>query len=443
MNSHFCDKYGPRRISDIIDKEFVHHFTGWLKNFKNETNKCLLITGSHGSGKTCRVKTILGELNYEIRYLNLHTFKKIPEKKMQERLEYLYEVTSPYTSMGLLRKKPVIVIDELDTSSLVAMEKSQMINLIKLNDTYKICPIIFVFDTKHNKIINKLKKGTSELKMATPTTDNLFALLHVITNGEKIKIANINVADKIIEFAQNDYRRLCTILYDLSLEKQIITDKIATKYLDLQCKKCVSYDLFESSKLLLDGFVENKDEKTFVDDCLKLYDLEKINIPLILHQHYIDKIMSTKYPNHNMIKSLTSALSYGDVIDNYIYGEQRWDLVPVHGFYSCCLPSYLLRSIAKKSSISLDFPKDLNKTSIKRLNVKHIINADRLFNTMDSINYIYMGKIFASLLQNNKIDELKSLMKQYKMTYEDIDSIIKIDKNTEIKIAITTKQKKY
>jgi hypothetical protein len=164
-----------------------------------------------------------------------------------------------------------------------------------------------------------------------------------------------------------------------------------------------------------------------------------------MHQHYIDRLLSINNNNNNnnkIIPQITKSISFGDVVDNYVYGEQRWDLTKVHGYYSCCYPSYLLKSIPKGNNIRLDFPKDLNKTSIKKLNGKHIKIANKTFNTLDPINYIYIGKILTSYINNNNISQLKEIIKKYKLSIDDIENIIKIDKSKPSKVVITMKQKK-
>jgi hypothetical protein len=308
---------------------------------------------------------------------------------------------------------------------------------MKINNKSAICPIIFIFDNKHSKLINILRKGAYEISIEQPNDIEMMNLLKKICCLEGIRIKNESVAKKIIYFSQNDFRRLCTILYDIvkDVNGESLTNEHIEKYKTMMMEKNVSIDLFKATKKLLTHF-------TSIDECYKLYDIEKVNIPLMIHQNYPTIIdpQNNNMNKYKLLKNLTKSLSYGDVIDNYIYGEQRWDITNVHGFYSCCYPSYLLNE-----QKLYEYPKffvDMGRTSNKRLNKKHILNASKTFNSTNSFDYVYINKIFVHLISKNIMDDLVKIMKIYKLSIDKIDDILKIDKNTKHKIILTAKQKK-
>ena len=84
----------------------------------------------------------------------------------------------------------------------------------------------------------------------------------------------------------------------------------------------------------------------------------------------------------------------------------------------------------------------MGRTSNKRLNKKHILNASKTFNSTNSFDYVYINKIFVHLISKNIMDDLVKIMKIYKLSIDKIDDILKIDKNTKHKIILTAKQKK-
>jgi hypothetical protein len=46
------------------------------------------------------------------------------------------------------------------------------------------------------------------------------------------------------------------------------------------------------------------------------------------------------------------------------------------------------------------------------------------------------------MITDNNIDEIIKIMKEYKLSLENIENILKIDKNNQYKNILTTKQKK-
>ena len=88
-------------------------------------------------------------------------------------------------------------------------------------------------------------------------------------------------------------------------------------------------------------------------------------------------------------------ISKGDVIENYIYGDQNWDLQNIHGFYTCVLPSFYICENIKKNNdyIPIKFPLDLNRTSIRKINIKNINNANKYMPNMRISDYIYINKL--------------------------------------------------
>jgi len=208
------------------------------------------------------------------------------------------------------------------------------------------------------------------------------------------------------------------------------------QYINDTCGKNQDIDLFTSARFLLTQY-EN------IDKCMKLYEIEKVLLPLTIHQNYIKILLNNYDDNTNKyIDIISDAFSTGDIIENYIYGEQNWDLQEVHGYYTCILPSYIMNKNTSKKYVQLDFSSDLNKTSIKNINKKNIINASKCFNKMDIYDYININKIFMFLIMSEHIQKMIDMIKNYHPSMEDIESILKIDKMKTCKIQLTTKQKK-
>lgn len=91
---------------------------------------------------------------------------------------------------------------------------------MKLNNKFAVCPIIFISDTKHTKLISNIRKGTYEVSISEPTDEDIMELLMKICYYEKIRLRNRDVAKEIINYTQHDFRRLCIVLQDLVNESK-------------------------------------------------------------------------------------------------------------------------------------------------------------------------------------------------------------------------------
>ena len=196
-----------------------------------------------------------------------------------------------------------------------------------------------------------------------------------------------------------------------------------------------------------------------MDNCLLYYETEKVLLPLMIHQNYINFITNNKHQSDkskiSQIKDIANILSKGDLIENYIYGDQNWDIQNIHGFYTCIATSYMLYNFNNNpdpsykgslndndNKINLEFTMDLNKTSIKKINKKNITNIKKYIPNMNSLDFLYAIIILRALIANNNIKKCLEIIKNYKLKIEYIDSLLKIDKIKPIKTYIPLKFKK-
>jgi DNA polymerase III delta prime subunit len=492
------NKYKPQKISDIAgNKKAIDQILSWLNNFednkkkiltKHKTGKkkkinkikipeieindediedipiededinteipypikngnktdspksCLIITGNHGVGKTSSIHAILNELKYVIQIIN---FSKITTgKNIKDVIERITNTSDILKIMdGQKNTKNVIVIDELESLT-SNTEKNCISALIKTNEYYWFCPIIFISNNQHNKMLSDIKKNSLEIRFFQPFPQDMLIILKKITENENINIKNQSVAYKIIEHSQKDFRRLIFILQDLkyAYNNEIITMEMLDEYCLTSKKKDVDFDLFNATELLLHSY-------TSIDDSIRYYETEKTLLPLMIHQNYIKSILSIsdekKIETYENISNISELLSNGDVIENYIYGEQNWDMYEVHGYYTCVATSYILSKINPyKESSKLDFPMDLNRTSIQKINRKNIINANKCLNNMNIHDYIYINQIVRKMLLDNKNSECMKLFDGYGIKMEHIESLLKVDKIQSSKTNLAPKQKK-
>jgi DNA polymerase III delta prime subunit len=436
-NDIFSNENENENENEIMDET---NFDNFNINKSVGPKSCLLITGNHGVGKTACVHAILNDLGYKIQIIN---FSKITTgKNIKDVIERMTNSSDILMLMdGHKSIKNVIIIDELESLTSLT-EKNCISALIKTNESNWFCPIIFISNNQHNKLLSDIKKNSMEIRYWPPFPNEMLIVLKNIAEKEHININNQATSYKIIEHSQRDFRRLIFILQDLkyAFGKNMITMEMIDDYCMTSKKKDVDFDLFNATELLLHSYKS-------VDDCMRYYETEKTLLPLMIHQNYIKSILTIADENsletYDNIYELSELLSKGDVVENYIYGDQNWDMCEVHGFYTCVITSYLLSNInPNMESIKLDFPMDLNRTSIQKINKKNILNANKCLNTMNIHDYIYINQIIRSMLNDGNNNECIRLFDGYNIKMEHIESLLKVDKIQSSKTNLAPKQKK-
>lgn len=428
-------------VGDVITEDNNVSAIKKKKDNKDIGNhSCIIVTGKHGTGKTCMVTSILIDAGYDIKTID---FSKINSmKNIDDFVEKTMKGVNIYNIIsGKKKKKIAVIIDKLE-SIVSPTEKKFILSVFKKNEIEWNFPIIFISDNKHTKTINDIKNYTFEIKLSEPNDENMMNLLVKICSNEKMRLYDVEVANNIIAYSQNDYRRLVSTLQDIKCiyNKKIFTQEDFDEYSLLSKKKDMDYDIFDAAKHLIYGYND-------IDKALRLYDTEKTLIPLMIQQNYISCLQQGKTKDTNLlISDISQSLAKGDIIENYIYSDQNWALQEVQGFLSCVYPSYKLTQSLNKGKTNPDkitaynihFPLDLNRTSIKKINKKNVINADKIFKNMDITDYIYINKIVRGFVETGNEKQCKELFSGYDCTMANIESVIKINKIESTKYSIPT-----
>jgi hypothetical protein len=211
----------------------------------------------------------------------------------------------------------------------------------------------------------------------------MFNLLEKIGLGENFKFENEAIAEKIINHSQKDYRRLIVTLGELYriYNSSIITNDNVDNYIKFSCSKDVDRSIYENTIRLFTGYKN-------INTALKIFDLDKTNMPLMVHQNHFlasNKYIKDKSKEIDVSYDITTSLSYGDIIENNVYSEQNWTSQEISGFYSCVFPSYKLNKMIDMKKLAYDsknpyykpafssqYPKDLNRTSTRCINRKKL-----------------------------------------------------------------------
>lgn len=438
-------KYKP-----ISLKEFIGHNTekqiiiNWIETFDTVSTKTLILLGNHGIGKTLFIELLAKEYNYKITRINLSNSKNI--KISFNTINGLLDTNNIKVNTDETQKN-LLLIDNADY-----ITKNPNLNIIKElvtnNNKKSLFPIIFITNGHHNKFIDNLSDYALKIKFKNPSSKDMLTLVNVICSGEKVTVPD-DIKSKIIDFAQNDYRRLNNILNDIFINlkkhtnlngsKDCLTLDIFKKYIQISKQKDIYVDLFESTKYLLFNY-------SSINHIISLYSYEKVKLPLMIHENYIGTLFNKATNNTQRLLSIqriSDYISKSDIIETNIYLDQTWGLRDIHGFFSCVKPSYELSKFKNINTYQkIEFGSDLHKNSTKNINKNTLEEFKKLFPDKSLDELLFMSKYIYDIIQETKYEKLKSIMETYKLSYKHIESFLKLDKTKKISFTFTSKIKK-
>jgi len=445
-NNLWINKYKPNNLNQIIGNiKQIEEFKNWIINLPTKKNQSIIISGNQGIGKTLIIKLILKELNYMMRIINPNDIKDY--RICDDINDYNNFNNSILNKIKINNNdnnnKIAIIFDETENITLLS-EKKYVQDIYKNNNKTKSFPLIFISNNRHSKLLNDLKKYCYEIIFEPPSKEDLLILTKRICLMENIFWESNESIEKIIEFSQYDIRRLINLLQELSyhLDNNKITNNCVYNFIKSSKLKNIDIGLFESTDKILNYYLD-------YETIIKLYESEKVLLPLMIHENYIKKILvNNNKPFNDIIKNMvkiTDSMSIGDNIETSIYTDQNWYLQNIHGFFSCLNTSYWINdtnsNIIKYSDIK--FSSDLNKTSLKNINKKNISNLSKIINNKSTQEILMLNNICNYLIKNNREKELINILNGYNknITIKDIELCLKIDKTTDFNI-LGTKDKK-
>lgn len=442
MKDLWINKWRPSNIEDVIgNKQAIKDFKTWIKNFDSHNYNTLIVTGLHGIGKTLVTKLLLDEFNYTYKIIypdDLKTYRF--DNDFVDFYNYDNSINCKINLNKDTNKKLALIFDETESISLTS-ERKFVLNIYKNNSKNKLFPLIFISNNNHSKLINDLKKYCNEIKFVSPSVFDLVNLVKKICKKEKITINDNESVIKLIDFCQRDIRRLINILQEFSYNFKIINSENIKNFIENSVKKNIDIGLYDASLELINKY-------NCYDDIYRLYETEKVLLPLMIHENYYKKVISTDQNNWknelDILVNISESLSQGDNIETSIYTDQNWYLQNIHGFYTCLNPSYLINKSNKKLKFTdIKFSADLNKTSLKNINKKNINNLQKIIYKKNIEEILILNNFSNLMFTNNKTEDIINILKNYKknLDIKDLELCFKIDKTTEFNV-LTPKEKK-
>jgi replication factor C subunit 1 len=431
MSNIWVNKYKPTHINNIIgNKENITKIQNWLINFPTSKYHAAIISGGHGVGKNIITRLILDDVGYLMK--NIYSTSLKNKNIVSELIQSCAKTKSLISSIDIVNKKYAIVIDDTESITL-SSEKDNLLELFKINSQKKYFPIIFICNLQHSKLINNLKKISLNVTLFAPSVEQIKKYISQICKNEGM-IINDDTYYEIIKYCQCDIRRLIFVLQDLyyTYNKEPITLEMFKEYQRMSQRKDIDIGLYFAAKSLLDNYKN-------INQCLQLYETEKVLLPLTIYENYNRKIYKQKLRPNDILyvmSGVTNSVSIGDVIETNIYTDQNWFLQNIHGFYTCAETSYIINSINPKENIKLNydvgFSADLNRTSSKNINKKkNIMPLQNKFKNKTITDILYINKILYELDKHNIVDTIKDIKSVYKLDNNNIQIALKIDKTND------------
>jgi replication factor C subunit 1 len=449
-NNLWINKWKPSNINDVVgNKQAISKIDEWLSKFDKHNNNTIIISGAHGIGKSLVVETLLKKYNYISKVIysdELKNFRNGVDVDFEDYYNYDNSVFSKFKMSSkkdtMQNKKIAIVFDEIDTISL-SSEKKFVFNIFKNNLKMKSFPLIFISNTNHSKLLNDLKKYCMEIKFYSPSSYDITKFIQKMCKEENIEIKDNESIEKLIQFTQYDIRRLINVLQEYNYNYKTLNLKDIKTFIDKSITKDISIGLFEASLELLNN--ENNFEQIY-----KLYEIDKVLIPLMVYENYYKKIISSKNKisfdeQIQKMVDISESISIGDNIETSIYTDQNWYLQDIHSFYTCYNTSYISNQnqLKKITASEVKFSADLNKTSLKNINKKNILNLEKIIGNKTIEEILLICKLSNYIITTKQTQYILNILKSYKDDFDikDLELCLKIDKTIDF-ITLSTKEKK-
>lgn len=293
----FTTIYRPKKIDDFIgNKNIIQPFIQWLLEWEptNKKNKCALVSGLTGIGKTLLVELILKKHDYNIIDLSLED---------ERDKDYMNNVIKPIlkTKKTFDGQENVLVVSEIDAGD----DYGFISCLTECIKESKI-PIICICNNKFDQSIKPILNYCFDIKMTKPSYQDVYRLLYNIVVTEKIKIKEQELKE-LYEQSNCDIRFIInTLQFGMRKGKKNIHNS----------------NIFDNTGKLL-----SMDET--IDSKYETYWLSNDLHPLMIQENYINNILSIndKMKRLDNLSYSSYALSDADLFETQV-NMTNWELEP-------------------------------------------------------------------------------------------------------------------
>ncbi|MBS3149572.1 AAA family ATPase [Candidatus Woesearchaeota archaeon] len=207
-------KYSIKYIKDLIsNKKEVEKIIDFVKNYKNQEKRSLIINGPTGSGKTSIVYAISNDLNLEILELNSSDFRDENSIKSI--------IGNASKQQSLFFKSKIILLDEIE--GIYGVNDRGFYPTISEIIDNTAFPIILTTSDLNEEKLKDIKKKSVCINLNPATNQEQFLFLKDIILKEKIKATDSQLID-LINLNNGDIRALLIDLELITINNKINQD---------------------------------------------------------------------------------------------------------------------------------------------------------------------------------------------------------------------------
>ena len=424
--------YVPLKLGDLIGRiDEINKIKKWLKGFykkDSDQKNALLIEGCSGIAKSILIEYILEDLQFDTYRIDGCEFKNT--KVFRDQCNNIMH-TKNVMMMFNKNIKKAIFIDELE--AIISTDKSivsEIILIINENNAKKrgrakktslirnSNPIICVCQPIKNKKVKELMADCDVITLNPIPEFQLYEFINGIMIKEEREINSVQIYD-IIKKTNGDIRKIFEILQNI---------------LSLSNKKIKDIDINNFNKKEIDLSINNIIESIYKkkgltpDDMLYYFDHDKVNIPLVYYENVINYVETSKTNYYDGLEKAYHSMSDANVMESYIFNDQKWQLNNYFCVNSLMYPKYILGQINNKRSpkpFFIKFSIVLSKTSLRYFNIKILKTiADKMGIYIDEFYDTVL--YYINLLKNKKYEKVMFLNKLYHIEPSDLEKMIKL-----------------
>jgi len=463
-NLIWSEKYRPKNIQELLGVDNnIKLISKWINDIKLSKNKekCLLLHGPPGVGKTTMATLILNHFNYDSIEFNASDIRN--KSLVKEKITQIINKSNILQMMVSAKKRLGIIMDEVDGMS--GGEKggiTELLNILSIGKSKKDkskskkkkpdtetkikTPVICICNNISDKKLKDLKAKSLVIKVSKPNNIFLQRLLERILTNENIEIDDIS-KKIILTKSQGDYRRLvCLLEYLFSNNRDKTSQEDIERAIENFFNKNIEITSYDSVDKLLNIY-------TNLDKAYQYYEIDKNLISMLIFENFPNTITKNRKDTNEkkleIMSKIYSSYAEGDNYDYNIYVNQHWTLNDFESNSKAIYPSYLLNKELNKYAFNkqtdIKFSTLLNKTSLEFLNYR---NFEKINNNMNITSNNSTHKDHCDILCNYLFHEKEDfftkgieMLKYYNLKIEDVDKLIK-HSNKYTKQLYTTKLKK-
>ena len=298
----WSEKYRPQKLKDIAGQDAaIQELLKWIKNFKKEKSRAVILHGPAGNGKTSLAQALANELNYELIQMNASDFRT--ENAVMEKVGH---ASLQHSLVG--KRGKIILIDEVDGIQGTA-DRGGIGAIQKVIRATKYPVIITANDIWIGKL-RYLRLGCKLIQMKKVDMRTVAKVLKEISEKEEIKVKD-TLLHEIARRAEGDLRAAINDLQTLA------HGKISEADLGVLGGREKEISIFET----LLAIFKSKDPKLIQK---AFYSSDKTPDEIFM---WVAENIPNEYEKPEEIAAAYNMLSRADVFRGRIIHNQAWGLM--------------------------------------------------------------------------------------------------------------------